>query len=183
MHRLFAGLSVPDDICHDLINRQGGVPGARWTLFENFHVTLTFVGDVDTETAEQVDMALAGIRMPVFDLSLSGFGTFDTGDHPTFLWAGVAHNDALVRLKEKIDHAFLKQKIPFDHRKRYTPHVTQARLNRDVDSDRLKDYVQDHDDYKTHSFTVTEMILYQSHLTKNGAQYEPVGTYPLLQLA
>ena len=61
--------------------------------------------------------------------------------------------------------------------------MTQARLKRDVDLERLQDYVRDHDDYWTEEFPVTEMILYQSHLTKNGPHYDAIGTYPLVSLA
>ena len=47
MVRLFVALSVPFDIGKRLSAMAGGLPGARWTRDENFHLTLRFIGDVD----------------------------------------------------------------------------------------------------------------------------------------
>ena len=54
----------------------GGLPGARWTRDENFHLTLRFIGDVDEGVADDVDGALLEIDAPPFDVFIGGIGYF-----------------------------------------------------------------------------------------------------------
>ena len=50
---------MPFDISERLSAVAGGLPGARWTRDENFHLTLRFIGDVDEGVADDVDGALS----------------------------------------------------------------------------------------------------------------------------
>ena len=43
MLRLFAALSVPDDVGEALQHRQQGIPGARWRSPGALHVTLAYL--------------------------------------------------------------------------------------------------------------------------------------------
>ena len=181
MLRLFAGLSLPILLRQRLTVMQGGIPGARWTERENFHITLTFIGDVDETVAETADEALSRIRMERFSLRLNGTGSFAQGKHPKVLWIGVEQSEPLHRLKEKTDRALEKAGVPFENRK-YTPHVTMARL-KDVDETKIVRFMQQNNLFSTEEFEVEEFILYHSHQTKNGSVYEVVREYPLAEKA
>lgn len=61
MPRLFAGIEIPPDVSERIHLLTGGIPGARWTKTENYHVTLTFIGDVSEAQIDDIDEALAGI--------------------------------------------------------------------------------------------------------------------------
>lgn len=177
MLRLFAGLSLPILLRQRLTVMQGGIEGARWTERDNFHITLTFIGEIDEGAAAHADEALSSIRMEKFSLRLKGTGSFAQGKWPKVLWIGVEESEPLRRLKDKIDRALRSAQIPFESRK-YTPHVTMARL-KNPDEAKVAEFMQQHNLFSTEAFEVDEFILYHSHLTKNGPVYEPVREYPL----
>lgn len=177
MLRLFTGLAVPLLLRQRLTTLQGGIEGARWTERENFHITLTFIGDVDERTAEGVDEALQSVKMEPFRLSLKGAGIFDKAGVPGVLWMGVSQSAPLHRLKEKIDRALYAARLPFENRK-YAPHVTIARL-KNAEEDKVAGFIQQNNLFSTEEFDVTEFILYRSRQTKHGAAYEELMEYPL----
>jgi RNA 2',3'-cyclic 3'-phosphodiesterase len=177
MLRLFTGLSLPILLRQRLTVMQGGIEGARWTERDNFHITLTFIGEVDEATADDIDEALSVIRSEKFSLRLKGTGSFAQGKYPKILWMGVEQNEVLHRLKEKIDRALMVANVPFEKRK-YTPHVTLARF-KNPEEGKVAGFMQQHNLFTSEEFEVDEFILYQSHQTKNGSVYEAVREYPL----
>jgi len=50
--RLFAAILLPEDARRRLAGLAGGLPGARWTPEETYHLTLRFIGEVDNAAAE-----------------------------------------------------------------------------------------------------------------------------------
>lgn len=177
MLRLFAGLSVPILLRQRLTTLQGGIEGARWTERENFHITLTFIGDVDEITAEGVDEALQSVKVEPFRLALKGADIFDKAGVPSVLWMGVSQSGHLHRLKEKIDRALYTARLPFENRK-YVPHVTLAYL-KNAEEAKVAAFIQQNSLFATEEFDVTEFILYRSRQTKHGAVYEELMEYPL----
>src|SRR4051795_12399736 len=98
MIRLFAALSVPQDIGLALQKRQDGLEGARWRPLEALHVTLRFFGEIREDVARDLDAELTGVRGEAFDLELAGVGAFGEGPDLHVLWAGIAESEALRRL-------------------------------------------------------------------------------------
>jgi 2'-5' RNA ligase len=178
MYRLFAGIALPDALSARIALLQGGIAGARWVPPENYHVTLAFIGDTDEETAERADEALSTLRAESFSMALQGAGSFAQGEHPQVLWLGVAENEKLMRLQEKLCRALEQARVPFEKRK-YTPHMTLARL-KNPDALKLAEFIGAHMNYRSEVFEVGEIALYQSHQTKGGSVYEVLETYPLL---
>ena len=58
MPRLFTALEIPRDAALSLSLLRGGLPGARWTDVENYHLTLRFIGDVEGHVADEIANAL-----------------------------------------------------------------------------------------------------------------------------
>src|SRR3569833_539857 len=112
--RLFTALSIPDRVAQSLMLVQGGVPGARWQVREQLHLTLSFIGEVDGRDAAAIDDALAGIRAPGFSLQLHGVGQFGEGrkSRAHALWAGCRANPALDHLQRKVDTAIRRVGVP-----------------------------------------------------------------------
>ncbi len=46
--RLFAGIPLPEELRERLTLLQGGIDGASWIPLENFHITLTFLGGMQS---------------------------------------------------------------------------------------------------------------------------------------
>lgn len=178
MIRLFAGLALPPDLCEELARLQGGIPDARWTAPENFHITLTFIGEVPEETVEDVDDALASVYAPAFDLHISGIGSFAQGNDLKVIWLGLGESAALHALKHRVDDALARYAIPFEKRK-YVPHITLARFRHMPDEQKTIDFMQAHENIETGAFPVDEFVLYRSASGKNRPVYEPLEYYPL----
>jgi 2'-5' RNA ligase len=176
MMRLFVALALPDAVAASLDPIQGGVPGARWQSREQLHLTLRFIGEVDGRDANAIHDALTGITAPPFQLTLKGVGEFG-GKHPHALWAGIAPCEALLHLQRKIETAL--QRIGLEpERRKYTPHVTLARLA-GASRGRVMDYLVDHALYASAPFDVGAFILYSSLLTPNGSLYTAEHAYRL----
>jgi 2'-5' RNA ligase len=174
--RLFAALPIPDAVAHSLLLLQGGVPGARWQMREQMHLTLRFIGEVDGRDARALDDALAGMEVPAFDLQLHGVGQFGN-KQPHTLWAAARKHDMLEHLQRKVDNAIRKVGQPQDAHK-FMPHVTLARL-RHPDLEKLREWLVTHALFTSDLFTVDAFCLYSSKLTSDGSIYRVEQEYPL----
>lgn len=174
MHRLFIALRPPAPIRAQLLSIMDGIPGARWQDDEQLHITLRFIGEVDTPVAEDVAAALSAITAPPLTLRIDGVGRFGKqGGHA--VWAGIAPHDAIAALHRKVDHALVRAGLPSEGRA-YLPHVTLARLSGGADP---AGFLAVHAGLTSEPFEVTHFGLYESHLSRGGAQYEAIARWPL----
>ena len=176
MPRVFIGLTIPDDIGDQLLDLQTGLDGVRWVAFDNFHLTLAFVGDVDRTHLADIDAALWGISADAFSLTLAGGGIFGTTS-PRAVWAGVQANPQLDHLQEKVAQALRRAGAKVDSRK-FTPHVTLAYC-RGVGPAAAQTWQQRHNLFVTDPFDVDGIHLFQSCAGKAGVYYENLADYPL----
>jgi 2'-5' RNA ligase len=179
MHRLFVALRPPPDIRDALADLMDGVPGARWQDDEQLHLTLRFIGAVDRPVAEDVAAALAAIQAPAPMVALNGVGRFDHRGRTESLWAGVAPHDALAALHRKVDQAIVRAGLE-PERRAYLPHLTVARLPRGAQAEiEVEAWLARHAGLTSAPFTLSHLILYESHLGRAGASYEPIARWPL----
>ncbi len=176
--RLFVGLDLPWTLRERLTLMQGGVPGARWVPAENFHLTLRFIGEVAAPEAEEIDLSLSALRGRGFSLTLAGIGTFSKGGRETALWVGVERNPALDHLQGKVETALQRAGLP-PERRRFTPHVTLARLDNSVVPDKLAAFVQARNLFRAATFEVERLTLFSSRLGKEASAYTAEVEYPL----
>ncbi|HWA02710.1 MAG TPA: RNA 2',3'-cyclic phosphodiesterase [Rhizomicrobium sp.] len=174
--RLFVALTLPDAVAASLAALQSGVPGARWQAREQLHLTLRFIGDADGRDAAAIDDALSGFSESRFELRLKGVGEFG-GNSPRALWAGVEASAPLLHLARKIEIALQRVGLEPEQR-RFTPHVTLARL-RGAPRGRVMDFLVDHALYASAPFEVGGFVLFSSRLASGGSIYVPERTYPL----
>ena len=177
MIRLFVALPLPAAIRERLTGLGGGVPGARWTEFENLHLTIRFIGEVENGLLPDIDTALAGVSAPAFDLVLDGVGQFGSGSRSRILWAGVERNDALFHLNQKVESALVRAGLPPEER-RYSPHVTLARL-RNSPQERIGRFIQDRGLFRAGPIPIAHFTLFESRPGRSGVVYDPLRDYPL----
>lgn len=175
--RLFVALELPEDVKDRLASLTGGLPGVRWVRPENYHLTLRFIGEVPGHLAEELDLALAGIRAKPFPLSLSGLGTFEKGGRVQSLHAVAERTPGLAHLQSKIETALQRSGLPAE-RKRFAPHVTLARTE-GAALPKLAGYIQAHNLFRTEPVMVERFVLYSSQLGKEAAVYTPEVEYDL----
>lgn len=175
--RLFVALDLPHPIRERLRWLAGGLPGARWLPPENLHCTLRFIGEVPAWRAEEIDLALGALRAPGFPLSLSGVGVFNRGAKPATLYAGIERNAALDHLQAKVETAL--QRAGLDpERRRFTPHVTLARVETVPDA-RLAAWVQANNLFRAEPVPVHHFTLFSSRLGKEASAYTAEVEYDL----
>ncbi len=175
--RLFVGLDLPWDFKQRLAALAGGIPGARWVPPENYHLTLRFIGEVVPHQAEEIDLALATLRAKAFDLTLAGLGTFAKGGRDTQLWTGVDRNPALDLLQAKVEQALQRAGLA-PERRRFTPHVTLARLDNAAPG-KLAEFVQTHNLFRAEPLPISHFCLFSSRLGKEASVYTAEVEYPL----
>ena len=176
MPRIFTGLEIPADVAQSLAMLRGGLPGARWIDPENYHLTLRFIGDVDDLTAHEVASLLGRVRRPSLELrfgELSAFG----GRRPRAVIAALAHTPALMELQA--EHERLMQRVGLEPEgRKYTPHVTLARL-RDSSSQDVADYLTSRHPFRPAPFRVSRFVLYSARASVGGGPYVVEAAYPL----
>jgi 2'-5' RNA ligase len=177
MPRLFTGLEIPADLADRLSLLRGGLAGARWIDAESYHVTLRFIGDIDDRTADEAADALARVRRGGFELQLAGLEPFGSA-RPHSIVARIAPSRALTEMQAEHERILQQIGLPPEGRK-YTPHVTLARLrgasHRDVAA-----YLSLRGGMAGAArFPVSRFVLYSSRASTGGGPYVIEQVYPL----
>lgn len=174
--RLFTGLEVPAPVADELMLVRGGLAGARWIEREDLHLTLRFIGDIDRATGRDVVDALAGLEPgPAVEVTLTGLAAFG-GARPHSLIALAAPSVALGALQEAHEAAMRRIGLPPDSR-RFTPHVTLARLRKVTDV-QLAAFMGERP-LPPLRFTAHRAALYSARLSTGGGPYVVEAAYPL----
>jgi RNA 2',3'-cyclic 3'-phosphodiesterase len=176
MPRLFTALEVPRDAALSLSLLRGGLPGARWIDTENYHITLRFIGDVDSHTADDVAYALDKVSRPSFSLSLSGVSVFG-GKKPHSVFAGIAPSAELSQMQAEQERICQRLGLAADPRK-FTPHVTLARLKNSA-PEQVAHYLTGRGDFAAMPFKVNRFVLMSSKDSVGGGPYIVEEAYPL----
>ena len=155
---------------------QNGVDGARWRPRDNFHLTLAFVGDTDRHGFQDALEALSGIEASVFELRLTGVGSFGERK-PRAIWAGADASPSLAHLQNKVENSLRRRGFDLEKRK-YVPHVTLAYLN-GARKDDVERYCAVNGLFSTDRFTVSDFHLYSSQLGNEASHYEIEASYSL----
>jgi 2'-5' RNA ligase len=156
-----------------------GLGDARWMSDDQIHLTLRFLGDLDNGRANDAADALSFVPGVPFDLKLKGIGHFPPRGEPKVIWTGVERQPELNALKRRIDRALLQVGIDRDP-KRYTPHVTLARLRRQPTQAGLATYLMRHSLFQSPTFPVSGFKLFSSWLDGQGADYQVEASYDLV---
>ncbi|WP_328422874.1 RNA 2',3'-cyclic phosphodiesterase [Micromonospora sp. NBC_00389] len=148
------------------------------------HLTLAFLGEVETARLVEVESAL-GLAAEWFRdgrdasprLSLGGGGRFGQG-RSTVLWVDLQGDveslHALARLiRSRLRHA----RLPYDD-KPYRPHLTVARPGDRVDPADIEADQATLDGYQGPPWPATELLLVRSHLGP-GPRYDRLAAWPL----
>lgn len=177
MPRLFTGLAVPPAVADALKAYQGGLPGARWIEPGDFHVTLRFLGDVEVTVADDVVEALAEMRArPPLTVTLDGLGIFG-GDRPRALYAAVLADPALTDLQAEQERLVRRAGVEPERRK-FTPHVTLARLRRDATPEATAMYLSQAPVFAPLAFAVDRVTLFSARDSTGGGPYVAEADFP-----
>lgn len=175
--RLFIAIELPDDLKKAMGGLQMDISGVRWVPEEQIHLTLAFIGEVEDSAVELLNIELARIRLPDFELCFSGTGCFPNRHRPRVLWIGVEPHPHLQALAAGVRRALIACGIPQEERP-FSAHITLGRLKTPPsrESDAFLDQLQKR---RLATLPVREFILFQSRLTQLGALHIPLRSFPL----
>lgn len=159
MPRIFTAIELPEAAKARLSLIRGNLPDARWVDKENYHLTLTFAGEVDGHGMRALGDALYEIASEPFEITIQGLGVFG-GDRPRTLYAAVELDPRLEALQRDTDLAARRAGIAVEARK-YTPHVTLARLS-GTSARMAAEFLQLHGGFELEPFPVTRFVLMSS---------------------
>ena len=139
--RLFVAIAPPPAVLDELGALAAPLRTARqdlrWTSREAWHVTLAFLGHVNSSAVARLLPRLerAAHRHHRFGLVVSGAGAFPAPARANVLWAGLSGDrGALARLAQSVAAGARRAGAPPpDQGRRFQPHLTLARCRMPAD--------------------------------------------------
>ncbi len=186
--RLFVACEVPEDVKSAVGTvtaalKKSSSDAVRWVNPDGVHLTLKFLGEVQQKTLPAVKIAMqeAVVRHSPFNLEFSTIGMFGGREGLRTMWLGVAGDvlrlEALAR-----DMNLALEVVGFEaDRRPFRSHLTIGRV-RDHISTRERAAIEvavGKEDIPPAQWRTSQVSLIGSTLSKRGAQYETVATFPL----
>jgi len=182
--RAFLGIDFNRELKQEILNIQlklrSLASSGSWKYVDNFHLTLKFLGEIESNQVEKISKVLDVIckQTPKFSLNISGFGSFPGRDCLRVVFLGVAGDtDKLERLQQEIESGL--ETIGFMKEKRsYTPHIT---IGQNIILKNGKNYIKqlDASQVKLHEIKVDRVYLFKSEQVGGKRIYTPIRTYEL----
>jgi 2'-5' RNA ligase len=176
MHRLFVAIHPPEEVRDALIDAMDDSPELRWVGDDQLHLTLRFIGEVERPLADDIAHSLGRVRFDPFELAVAGVGVFEQRNGGA-LWAAVKPKEPVAALAAKVERACAAAGLE-PERRAFHPHITLARWNR-RSAGLAQAFLERNRALTAPPFTVDRFILYESRLSRHGAHYEEVASYPL----
>jgi 2'-5' RNA ligase len=180
----------PDEVLEDLedfLSVRRDEAAFRWTVPDQWHITLAFLADVPDRPYDDLveRLSRAARKRHPMRARLAGGGAFPNVGRARVLWTGVSLDTAPVdgaeelrRLATGCRAAAAKAGIEVAG-ERFKPHVTVARARHPVEATR---WVRLLDAYRGPPYDLEEISLIASHLgegPRKRPRYEVLETFPL----
>jgi 2'-5' RNA ligase len=150
----------------------------RWVPPENMHLTLKFLGEINERQLREVQEATAEAAKehPPFELSLGPVGAFPNLSRPRVVWIGLQGGvEALGRLASCLEN-LLERRGFARERRPFRAHLTLGRARRPGPLEGVSAVT-----VPTGSFLIESVVVMESQLRPQGAQYRVIDSYPLGQ--
>ena len=112
----------------------------NFTRRDNFHLTLVFLGEVESIRISKIEECMKSIDLPSFTIQLTDLGKFKRNNGDIY-WIGVKESEELNKLYEELIRKLKNSGFQLEDRS-YTPHLTlgrKVRINEDVDINSLSE--------------------------------------------
>ncbi|MET0624396.1 MAG: RNA 2',3'-cyclic phosphodiesterase [Pyrinomonadaceae bacterium] len=153
---------------------------ASWARPTSLHITLKFLGEVETARVPAISGAAgaAADGFGTFALSVAEAGTFPPRGAARVLWLGVRdESGGLARLQRRLEEQCEAAGYPREPRA-FKPHLTLARLRAPKDAHALSE-AHRRSTFGPHDFRVSELVVMRSELGPGGSRYTPLSRHTL----
>ena len=185
--RFFIALPVEDENTVKILSGIAGTLDKKKSSLkivppDNYHLTLKFFGSLEPEFCKDIINAFRLVGpLRKIEYSIKGLGVFPDSGEPSVLWAGLECDKQpladVLQLVESFASSF-----GFPPEKRgFVPHLTLARVKKDctVNSD-AKKLLFNEKQRLFASSVFRELVLFESILRSDGAEYKKVEVIKLL---
>jgi 2'-5' RNA ligase len=183
--RIFIAIPVPEVIKEEAsrikteLNRLG--PDIKWVEYENYHITLKFLGEVTEGQLDDIKAKLLMVAQacPEFKFKTSGIGFFPNKNRPRVMWLGVkGEMNKAQFLGERVD-TYLED-LGFEPMKRRSFHLTLGRMRSERNIDEVVSTTGAiSNNLRSYDLPVKEFFLMESRLSSSGPEYFVLEKYNL----
>ncbi|MCH7567843.1 MAG: RNA 2',3'-cyclic phosphodiesterase [Nanoarchaeota archaeon] len=175
--RTFICIDFPSEVIKEIARIQSLVNKQNFTgkliELENLHLTLKFLGEINSKTLDKVKRDLSTIKFNTLNLQLSHVGTFNYKGNPRIVWLKVTGD--IFNLQKQIDASLEKL---FPKEQRFMSHLTIARVKYAKDKKGFINYISNVK-CKNIKFSINNFKLKTSELKPSGPIYNTIAQYPL----
>lgn len=191
--RLFIAVELPKSLQNAIqvqtsAMREASRPGTlRWVSPGNVHLTLKFLGEVDSDGSAALQELLSreARRVPAFDVTISGVGAFPSAAKPRVIWVGLHGPPALSSLRLGIERAAQDLGYPAEEQD-FSPHLTIGRVRRGAIAAELREVraaLEASQIGQIGAAHIDAVHLFRSELRPGGSVYTRLYRAPLATLA
>lgn len=148
----------------------------KWVGFENLHITLKFLGEIDEKKKNEIAPAIAEIskKFTPFLAQLEGIGCFPSPRSPRVLWVGVSQGaEKICEIANNLEECLSQYGFKKEEKK-FHPHLTFGRIKTFCKIDDILAKT-----IKTEPFIVNSITLFKSTLKPEGPLYEALEKFRL----
>lgn len=175
--RSFIAIELPEAVASLLGKVQQDLKAlhlkAGWVHPQNIHLTLKFLGNINTDDIDKIDMAMkaAAGEFEPFTLTVGGIGFFPGIKRPRVIWVGVGgQTQDLFALQRSLEDRLAAAGFPKEKRS-FKGHLTLGRFRKAPDPAAISRVIQECTDIGKEEFKTRRIVLFKSELKPSGAVY------------
>jgi 2'-5' RNA ligase len=180
--RTFIAVPLADAIREKALALQESMATAsnavKWVEPENIHLTLLFLGEVDSRELHAICRAVESVTVqhaPI-EMSVAGTGCFPNPRRPRILWIGIDEGAAeLVALHDDLEEALLQLGSYRREERDFKPHITLGRVKGEDTGTDLAETLVKYKSWTGGHMTAREVLVMGSELTRDGPVYTIIG--------
>ncbi len=148
----------------------------RWVSPEGMHITLKFLGETDPGLLPAITEAIrrAAKNWAGFEFRLRGLGVFPGQSRARVIWAGIQEGYTEIEtLNSRLETELGSPDFPKESRP-FHPHLTLGRAGSPLPRDLIALALNREKEFATPLGKIDRIVLFRSHLARQGAKYESV---------
>jgi len=152
----------------------------KWDDAEKFHITLKFLGNVESEKLIETSSIIRERVNDIgpLDVIYSGIGAFPSLHDPRVIWIGVLEDERITRVQRIIESTCHEQGLGEEEERRFHPHITLGRVKSRRGLARLTATLKN-TTFESIPTRCTEVLVMRSELLPTGSRYSTLNSIPL----
>lgn len=179
--RAFIAFDLPSSLREEVADMQAQLakwipnPNIRWLPIENIHLTIKFLGEIEESKVPAISQKLRQSLSFVEQIAiqLKEPSLFPYASRPRGIWLTLHFSLPLSNYAIQLDRQLNELAFPMSKRP-FSPHLTIARFRRGIQKSELRMIDNELSTIEANplqSISLSGLVLYQSELHPDGAQY------------